>query len=357
MTAPDAARTVAGLDALKTAAANPNGRFSYAENDAGSAGWRMAQATPVFLRYAPKFSLSPADTVFTMGSCFARNVEESLIRLGIKVLLADFDFPLGYLHPNYARIDTWVNTAQHGNLIRSVLNKYTPLSMLNEFQRLLEPETFAGQDQGMIQVDAYRWFDPHIKNTRMMGWEECLASRGLVDAATAKVRIATTIFLTLGFTETWIDSASGYVLNVAPPPLVIRKYPERFRFYNATHADVLASLKEIHRLVTTHIRPDMKFVVTVSPVPLGTTFTEMDVIAANAYSKATLRSAVGEFCAGQANVDYFPSYEMVTSTDPRIAWESDRIHVTVPVVDKVIGHFVATYFGESAVANAAASAS
>lgn len=356
MTAPDLKRTVAGLDALKTAAANPNSRFSYVENDAGSAGWRMAQAAPVFLRMTPKFRLSAADSIFTMGSCFARNVEESLIRLGINVLLAGFDFPIGYFHPNYGRLDTWVNTAHHGNLVRSVLNKYTPLSMLNEFERLLRPPGAGEHDQGMIQVDAYRWFDPHIKNTRMMGWEECQAARGLVDAATAKVREATTLFLTLGFTETWIDSVSGYVLNVSPPPLMIRKYPDRFRFYNATHADVLASLERIHHLITTEVNPDMKLVVTVSPVPLGTTFTEMDVIAANAYSKATLRSAVGEFCAGRANVDYYPSYEMVTSTDPRIAWEKDRIHVTVPVVDTVIGHFVETYFGESVVANSAASA-
>ena len=216
MTAPDIKRTVAGLDALKTAAANPNSRFSYTENDPGSAGWRMAGDSPVFLRTAPKFSLSATDAVFTMGSCFARNVEESLIRLGINVLLAGFDFPLGYFHPNYARLDTWVHTAQHGNLVRSVLNKYTPLSMLNEFERLLRPAGSSEQDLGMIQVDAYRWFDPHIKNTRMMGWEECLAARGLVDAATAKVRGATTVFLTLGFTETWIDSVSGYVLNVRP---------------------------------------------------------------------------------------------------------------------------------------------
>lgn len=356
MTAPDINKTVAGLDALKTAAANPYSRFPYAENDAGSAGWRMAGTAPVFVRTQPKFRLSSADAVFTMGSCFARNVEESLIRLGINVMLAGFDFPLGYFHPNYARLDTWVHTAQHGNLIRSVLNKYTPLSMLNEFERLLRPPGASPQDQGMIQVDAYRWFDPHIKNTRMMGWEECLTARGLVDAATSKVREATTIFLTLGFTETWIDSVSGYVLNVAPPPLLIRKHPERFRFYNATHADVLSSLVQIHDLVRAGINPDMKFVVTVSPVPLGTTFTEMDVIAANAYSKATLRSAVGEFCAGRANVDYYPSYEMVTSTDSRIAWDKDRIHVTVPVVDTVIGHFVEAYFGESAVAKAAASA-
>ena len=356
MTAPALARTVAGYAALKTAAANPNSRFAYAENNPASAGWRLAQASPVQVQSTPKFRLSGEDVIFTMGSCFARNVEESLIRLGINVSLADFDFPTEFFDPAYGRLNTWANTSLHGNLIRSVLNKYTPLSMLNEFERLLRPERFTDPYRGLIQVDPDRWFDPHIKNTRMMGRAECLVARSLVEEATAKVRRATTIFLTLGFTETWLDSETGYVLNVAPSPLLIRKWPERFRFYNETHSDVLASLREIHALVTKNIRPDMKFVVTVSPVPLGTTFTAMDVISANAYSKATLRSAVGEFCAEHANVDYYPSYEMVTATDPKIAWQEDRIHVTVPLVDAVIGHFVESYFGAPALEKLAASA-
>ena len=345
VTGVDLSRTIPGIAALKTAAANSHGRFPFAANEPDSAGWRMAQAAPVLVKSTPKFRLSAADTVFTMGSCFARNVEESLIRLGIKVSLADFDFPLSYFHPNYGRLNTWVNTSLHGNMVRSVLNKYTPLSMLNEFERLLRPEAFTDPHEGLIQVEPDKWFDPHIKNTRMMTSEEARAARALVETATARVRDATTVFLTLGFTETWIDSATGYVLNVAPSPLLIRKWPNRFRFYNATHADVLSSLEQIYDLTCARIRHDMKFVVTVSPVPLGTTFTDMDVITANAYSKATLRAAVGEFCAGRDNVDYYPSYEMVTATDPRIAWQEDRIHVTVPLVDAVIGRFVETYFG------------
>ncbi len=357
MTSPPIARTMGGYAAVRTAAANPNSRFAYAKDDPTSAGWRLAQTAPVKVRTAPKFRLSTEDTIFTMGSCFARNVEESLIRLGIRVSLADFDFPVEYFHPNYGRLDTWIGTPMHGNMIRSVLNKYTPLSMAIEFERLLRPEVFPDRAKGLIQVDEYRWFDPYIKNTRMMGWEDCLNARRLVNSASSKVREATAVFVTLGYTETWLDSETGHVLNVGPPPLLIKKWPDRFRFYNATHADVLASLEQIHDLITTHIRADMKFVVTVSPVPLGTTFTAMDVISANAYSKATLRSAVGEFCAGRDNVDYFPSYEMVTSTNPAIAWEEDRIHVTVPLVDTVIGHFVDTYFGETPVAKAAGSAS
>lgn len=386
MTKSAAERTIPGQAVLKTAMANPYNRFSYAADDTKTAGWRLKQAVAVNVHATPKFRLSRADTVFTMGSCFARNVENSLIRLGVKLSLANFHFPIKYLHrdhghidrnladlgidmertdiaeplkdfrPDQAKVDRWLDSADQGNLIRAVLNKYSPFSMLNEFQRLLLPQSFRDPFKGMVQVDEHRWFDPHIKNTRMLSRDDALAARACVEAATATVADATAVFLTLGFTETWVDSDTGYILNVAPPPRLVKKWPNRFRFLNATHSDALYALDEIRRLLTTRVRADMKFIVTVSPVPLGTTFTDMDVISANAYSKATLRSAAGEFAAEYPNVDYFPSYEMVMSTSPEIAWQDDRVHVAPAVVDAVIGRFVETYFGETAVANSTASA-
>lgn len=386
MTKSAAERTIPGQTALKTAAANPYSRFPHAPDDPRTAGWRLKQPATVKVHATPKFRLSQADTVFTMGSCFARNVENSLIRLGVRLSLANFHFPLKYLHrdhghldrnladlgidmeredtavplkdfrPDQAKVDQWLESADQGNLIRAVLNKYSPFSMLNEFQRLLLPQSFRDPFKGLIQVDEQRWFDPHIKNTRMLSRDDALAARACVEAATATVADATAVFLTLGFTETWVDSDTGYILNVAPPPRLIKRWPNRFRFLNAAQSDVLYALDEIRRLLTTRVRADMKFIITVSPVPLGTTFTDMDVISANAYSKATLRSAAGEFAAQYPDVDYFPSYEMVMSTDPALAWQDDRVHVAAPVVDAVINHFVAAYFGESAVANSAASA-
>jgi hypothetical protein len=228
--------------------------------------------------------------------------------------------------------------------MRTVLNKYSPLSMSNEFERLLAPPVRPDPFKGLIQVDQDRWFDPQIKNTLMLPLSDALEARASVESATAKILEATTVFLTLGFTESWIDAETNVVLNVAPPPTLIRKWPERFRFHNATFAEILASLETIYTLITQRVRADMKFVVTVSPVPLGTTFTEMDVIAANAYSKATLRAAAGEFCARYANVDYYPSYEMVTSTNPELSWKPDWVHPKTEIVDVVIGRFVRRYF-------------
>jgi hypothetical protein len=346
---PDLARTVTGVSALRTATKNEHARFSYDENNPKSAGWRIAQRAPVDVAFKPKFSLSSEDAIFTMGSCFARNVEARLIQLGLRVLLSDFDFPVELFGEQYTRTEMWQGTDRHGNLVRSILNKYSPLSMLNEFQRVLQRELFQDPYKGLIQLYAGQWYDPQLKNVRLLSLYDAFAVREIVEMATQKVTGATAIFLTLGYTETWLDSETNLILNVAPRPLMIKRWPERFRFFNAGFQDVLDSLEGIRDLITRSVRPDMKFIITVSPVPLGTTFTEMDVITANAQSKATLRTAAAEFCARHDNVDYFPSYEMVTSTHPEVAWEADKVHVAQPVVDMIMDRFVDGYFAKNSV--------
>lgn len=338
---PDITQTTPGLAALQALLANPHSRFN---GDADGAAARLKSGAPVEVYARPKFKLSRNDSVFTMGSCFARNVEYALAGAGVRVLPETWEFPPELMVPEAERRAKLATGFHRHVILRAVLNKYTPLSMLNEFQRILEPETFRAPHKGLVHIDGDRWFDPHAKDTGFRGLQESLMVRYLVEEATKSVRGASAIFLTLGLTETWIDTETGMVLNVAPPPLVIRKTPDRFRFFNADHAQALDSLEQIFELVARHIRPDMKFIVTVSPVPLNTTFTSQDVIVANSYSKAALRAAAQAFCARHATVDYFPSYEMVMSAPPDLAWEADRMHVPQALVDFITARFVADYF-------------
>lgn len=330
-----------GLEALEVSAANSHSRFNGGANGATQ---RILARAPVDIHFRPKFKLTAADSIFTMGSCFARNVEHALVQGGVRVLPENFDFPLELLAPKAAELARSASSAlDHRVIVRSVLNKYSPLSMLNEFQRVLEPELHTAPQKGLIQVDGDRWFDPQAKDTGMHGLKDSLLVRFLVERATQEVCQASAVFLTLGFTETWLDSETGTVLNLAPPPLLIKKWPKRFRFFNATYTDVLESLEALYQLVTGKVRSDMKFVVTVSPVPLNTTFTRNDIITANTYSKSTLRAAADAFCERHENADYFPSYEMVMSTCPDMAWNSDRMHVTQGLVGFIIGRFMASY--------------
>ncbi len=334
-----------GLAALQAARDNPRSRFN---DGAGGAAARLKGGGPVAVHGSPKFRLSRADSVFTMGSCFARNVEYALAAAGVRVLPEKWAFPPEFMVPEAERRAKLAAGFHRHVILRSVLNKYTPASMLDEFQRALAPETCRAPHKGLVHIDEDRWFDPHAKDTGLRGLQESLMVRHLVEEASKSVLGAGAIFLTLGLTETWIDTETGMVLNVAPPPLLIRKWPERFQFFNADHAQALDALERIRELVARCVRPDMKFIVTVSPVPLNTTFTGQDVIAANTYSKAVLRAAAQAFCARHETADYFPSYEMVMSAPADVAWEADRMHVPQPLVEFITARFVSEYFTDMA---------
>jgi hypothetical protein len=91
------------------------------------------------------------------------------------------------------------------------------------------------------------------------------------------------------------------------------------KFLNLTTADVLADLAEVRNFILQR-NPTAKFILTVSPVPLVATASSDHVLVATTMSKSVLRAAAGEFSAKHENVDYFPSYEIITGSFNRGAY-------------------------------------
>jgi hypothetical protein len=58
----------------------------------------------------------------------------------------------------------------------------------------------------------------------------------------------------------------------------------------------------------------MRFLLTVSPVPLTATASGEHVLSATTYSKSVLRAVAGQLFSERENVDYFPSYEIITGS-------------------------------------------
>jgi hypothetical protein len=108
--------------------------------------------------------------------------------------------------------------------------------------------------------------------------------------------------------------------------------------------DYLSKARETLRSVA---KDSVKIIVTVSPVPLASTFTGGDVVVANASSKARLRVAAQEFADAHPDVDYFPSYEIVTHSDPSLAFKVDKRHVRGEMVMHVVATFMRHYFGRT----------
>ena len=87
--------------------------------------------------------------------------------------------------------------------------------------------------------------------------------------------------------------------------------------------------------------PEIRLIVTVSPVPLHATFQANDkhVIEATVLAKSVLRIAMDEFVRNNSDrVSYFPAFETVMwcSKDP---WEQDARHVRRETVANVMRLF------------------
>jgi hypothetical protein len=107
---------------------------------------------------------------------------------------------------------------------------------------------------------------------------------------------------TLGLTEVWMDRASGTVFPTAPGTIAGRYDADATEFVNFTAEAVFGDLMAFRQLMKQHSAA-MKYVVTVSPVPLTATASGAHVLSATTYSKAALRAAAGQFTAACYDVD------------------------------------------------------
>jgi hypothetical protein len=86
--------------------------------------------------------------------------------------------------------------------------------------------------------------------------------------------------------------------------------------------------------------PGLKFLLTVSPVPLTATASDKHVLVATTYSKAVLRAVAGKLAETFEDVDYFPSFDLLSSASTRGAFHSDDARqITEPGVEAVMRIF------------------
>lgn len=273
------------------------------------------------------FNARPEDTFFAMGSCFARNVEETLEAHGVTVLSRQAD--VRDLGATKARAT-------------GIFNKFNPFSMLHELQFASGEQVF--DDRSMFLSGRDQYYDSHlVPKSGTAPLAEMMARREEINRYFAQAFEADILILTLGLTEAWFDRETGLYFNAAPHPHQIRATPDRFEFQVLSFQQCMTALRDIKSILDSHSKPGQKLVLTVSPVPLGRTFTTDDVITANMTSKATLRSAAWEFVAEASGVDYFPSYEAAQISHPDLAWQQDRVHVTNALVGEIIKTFLVRY--------------
>ncbi len=276
--------------------------------------------------FSPSFTLEPGEKIFTIGSCFARNVERALMKHGFDVVTSGLAWP-----------DKSIDTQSNG-----VLNNYGVVSIENEFRWALDPDRAFDPEKHFMEVAAGRFVDPHIP-VRAAALEKIMQYRTAITEVTRRVKECRVVVMTLGLSELWFDALTRTYLNRTPPRMLVAQQPERFELHLLDFAETLRSLEASVALLGAHARPDQRILLTVSPVPLAVTHTDQDVLVANSYSKAVLRTVAEHIATKHAHVDYFPSYESVVMSERQEAWTEDQVHVQMPLIQMNVQRMIEAY--------------
>lgn len=300
------------------------------------ARWRTIAAGfegEVWPEVSPSFQLKPGDVVFTIGSCFAREIEQHLTALGCRVPMMDFRLPP----------EEW------GGAANGAMNKFHPPSFRQSLAWAAAIHDRGGMvtwaDCAPLAFDSGdgRLFDLDLPAIAPVTRERFLERRQHIYDIFAQVFAADCLMMTPGLVEAWRDRSTGLYIHETPVQRAMAAQPERWELevlsYETCLKDMLAALD-----VVRDRNPGVKVLVTTSPVPMSATFSGDDVRIANAYSKSVLRAVCGAAAHSRAGVDYFPSYESVTLSFPDGVWSDDRIHVAPGFVGKIVAHMLDHYF-------------
>lgn len=281
----------------------------------------------------PSFKLAPGEKVFTIGSCFARNIEKQLRRLGYKTPTGDY-----------------VPHELTGQPLDGFMNKFTPQSMLNEIRWALAPEEMpALQEALLLQADG-RVIDGQLMSKMDVSPQRGVERRREVTQVFQGIRECRITVITLGLVEAWFDKTSGLYLNRSVPREIAEASPDRFELHVLSYDELYTATRRLIELILTRGHPDAHLLLTVSPVPLMATFTDQDVLTANMYSKSSLRTVVEHVVREFDAVDYFPSFESIMLSDRSITWQEDLGHVTEHLVGVNVGRMAEAYAHSDAAA-------
>lgn len=282
----------------------------------------------------------PDSKIFTMGSCFAKELRKSLTIKGFKVF------------PDYLGIDLNDDT-QHFDLRGGDMAPHFDTFVMRQ-----ELEAAAGlwadRAEGFYAVrnnlvnKLYQWDvayqDPYRERTYASSMSDLI---DMADKTTACIRqgldTSDIVILTLGLTEVWRHTKTGkYFLRAAGTGW--GGGLEHAEFRRSTFLENYENLRAILEIIFAR-DPNKNVVISVSPVRLQRTFSNVDIGTANLESKSILRALAGQICREYGDrVTYFPSYEMAllgvgALTGTGKIFQEDGAHVRPEFAEKVIATF------------------
>jgi hypothetical protein len=267
------------------------------------------------------------DLIVSAGSCFASNLipwieKEGLEYLRTEELPSQFkDLPENLGYRNFS--------AAYGNI-------YTARHLRQLYEQALGvrvPAEDRWHIDGMV-IDPFR---PGLAYPAESDAEFDLLKASHLRAVLAAFHKATVFVFTLGLTEAWQSKVDGSVYPACPGTISGIFEEERHEFKNFSVEEITEDLTKFIELLR-ESNPRVRFVITVSPVPLVATATKSHVLLASTYSKSVLRVVAENVSNQLKDVSYFPAFEIITGPQaPFEYFEKDRRNVSEMGVAEVMG--------------------
>ena len=278
----------------------------------------------------PAFLINKSDAVATAGSCFAQHIARTLAAQGFNYMIGEIAPPGRENDPSYGMF-----SARYGNI-------YTARQLLQLIQRVYG--FFVPEDRIWLLpsgrlIDPFR---PRIEEGEFLSEEAFAADQSAHFAAVRNVIQDCDVFIfTLGLTEAWRSKKDGAVVPFNPGVFGARS--DEYEFHNFSVAEVEADLRRVIELLRT-ANPNVRVILTVSPVSLIATYENRHVLVSTVYSKSVLRVVADSVTRAMANVAYFPSYEMITGPQAgRSSFDDDLREVRPEAVARVMKAFSKHY--------------
>jgi tetratricopeptide (TPR) repeat protein len=249
----------------------------------------------VNLNGEPKF-INAKTRFFSMGSCFARNLARSLSTSGYAA--------------NHMEISEYINT------------------------------TFANR----VFVDWLNGAD--IDEATRERIVELLPPNWNRESTLEAIKTSNVFILTLGVAPAFFDRTTGNFILPRPTSLNSRALAEKFLFRTTSVSENVDNVLYLIEFIR-KISPDIRIVVTVSPVPLLASFEFESAVQADCLSKSTMRLVAHEVvnCSNIPDIMYWPAFEIFRwagsnagnyyAADDGAAW-----HVSEEKVAGTVGSFV-----------------
>ena len=255
--------------------------------------------------YEPKFNITSNSKIITFGSCFAQHIGKALKRNG-------YNWYITESKPTWFSIDQ-TKTFNYDIFTCRTGNIYTT-SLLKQWVKWSIGNIQSPNELWHINNRFYDPFRPNIEPNGFYSYQEAMNSRLQTICSFKRALLDADIFIfTMGLTESWWNKTENYEYPMCPGTVVGDFNNHKHLFMNQDYEFIKQELLEAINLIR-KVNKNIKFILTISPVPLTATNSGSHVLVATSESKSILRAVAASLKnTYSAVIDYFPSYEIINS--------------------------------------------